>query len=77
MGAPRGATAYLYNQANQLTHTDGITHTWDANGNLVHDRTTEALKDMKPLKVSGPQWSQAIHDFSGSNACGPGIRSLS
>jgi YD repeat-containing protein len=37
MDAPSGATAYLYNSANQLTHVDGITHTWDANGNLLYD----------------------------------------
>jgi hypothetical protein len=30
MGAPQGARAYLYNSAHQLTHTDGITPTWDA-----------------------------------------------
>lgn len=37
MVAPSGATTYLYNEANQLTHANGITHTWDANGNLLND----------------------------------------
>ncbi|MBN1147959.1 MAG: hypothetical protein JXA78_11945 [Anaerolineales bacterium] len=28
---------YLYDEANRLTHVNGITQTWDANGNLLHD----------------------------------------
>ncbi|MBN1148489.1 MAG: hypothetical protein JXA78_14620 [Anaerolineales bacterium] len=37
MGAPSGVTTYLYNSADQLTSANGVAHTWDANGNLLHD----------------------------------------
>jgi len=39
MTTTAGATLYQYDAANRLTAVDGITLTWDNNGNLLEDHT--------------------------------------
>ncbi len=36
---------YIYDNANRLTTVNGITHTWDANGNLLNDGTNTYTYD--------------------------------
>jgi RHS repeat-associated protein/uncharacterized repeat protein (TIGR01451 family) len=35
--SPEGEVSYTYDAANRLTDVDGVTYTWDANGNLTND----------------------------------------
>ena len=57
--------------ASWLTYVNGITYTWDANGNLLSDGSIESLKEMKPLRRRKLQWSQVILRLSDSGACRP------
>jgi RHS repeat-associated protein len=37
MDSPQGEVSYSYDAANRLTSVDGVTYTWDDNGNLTSD----------------------------------------
>jgi YD repeat-containing protein len=37
MDSPEGEVSYIYDAANRLTSVDGVTYTWDDNGNLTSD----------------------------------------
>jgi RHS repeat-associated protein len=42
---PLGATNYTYDAANRMTGVNGVTYTWDDNGNLVDDGTSTYTYD--------------------------------
>ncbi len=44
-------TNYVYDAANRLTSVNGQAHTWDDNGNLISDGTTQYAY---PAKSAGP-----------------------
>ena len=40
-----GTTGYIYDAANRLTSVDGVSYTWDNNGNLINDGTSAYTYD--------------------------------
>jgi YD repeat-containing protein len=47
--------AYEYDDANRLTNVDGVTYTWDANGNLLSDGTrTFILRQTQDRHTTSP-----------------------
>ena len=52
-----GCTTYAYDVANRLTGVNGVTYTWDANGNLLDDgeNTYEYNSTNRLISVANPQ----------------------
>ena len=52
-----GTNIYAYDIANRLTSVDGVTYTWDANGNMLSDGVNTYTYDAanRLSSVSGPQ----------------------
>jgi YD repeat-containing protein len=54
-------TSYTYDMANRLTSVNGVTYTWDANGNLLSDGSKTYLYDqanqLMGITATGLTWS--------------------
>ena len=59
-------TSYLYDDANRLTSVNGVTYTWDDNGNLLNDGVnTYTYDSANRLKTIVNQQSSIVNQYNG------------